>query len=233
MLAHGSTGTFTGRRDRSESLPQRLRAPPAVILAADLVKDLTAAGAFLGGAGSIGVFIAVVFAYHQVREAQTTRNAQFASDFYRRWQHRDLLVGRVLTSKSVANGKLKEDYREAEAKWKANPDPDADYIAFDTLLNFYEEVGVVENGSGIQLRWIDATLGSIIIHGWEDWRDTIKATDRQKQPTVYENFQRLAEKLTLYRQARDLQKSWPVNGRKLNDIRRKIKKLGSSTWDPS
>jgi hypothetical protein len=83
---------------------------------------------------------------------------------------------------------------EAVDAWTS--DSEQWYDDFEPLLNFFEDLGMLEKVRALRLLLIKEALGATVIRSWKQWGAAIvllrQAAD---QPSLYENFELLADRL--------------------------------------
>jgi hypothetical protein len=140
----------------------------------------------VGAASAIG---AAVFAGQQVREARIGRQAEVASDFFRRWSDDPM----VQTRRLVASYGSPEGLRDALLRHVAANDVEA-YVLFREP-DYFEQLGALEEHGGFDFELIHAILGRRLVDRWRLWEPAIEALGGG--PTVYPMFFRLARKMDL------------------------------------
>ena len=156
-----------------------------LISAADWA-EVTAIATSVLAVGLLGGFGAAVFAAQQVREARTSREAQMAAEFFRRWND-DALVE---TRRLVARFKSPEELRDAFAAYVAADAPEA-YVLYREL-DYFEQLAALESRGGFDLELIRLMIGRTLIERWEMWKPAI---EQLHGPGVYPMFEGLVEKL--------------------------------------
>jgi hypothetical protein len=148
-------------------------------------EQVTAIATAVGAIGLISAIGATIFAARQVREAQQSRQAQMAADFLRRWDE-DALVE---TRRLVATFKTKEELAAAFQRFIAANDIEA-YVLYREL-DFFEQLGALEETGAFHFELIQALLGSQLVDRYDMWKPSIDAMG----PGIYPMFGRLAEKV--------------------------------------
>jgi hypothetical protein len=148
--------------------------------------EVTAIATSVLALGLLGGFVAAVFAAQQVREARRTREAQIATEFFRRWDEDALVEARRM----VGRFKSPEELREAFAAYVAADAPEA-YVLYREL-DYFEQLAALEARGAFDLELIKLLLGRTLIERWELWRPAIH---QAHGPGVYPLFEDLAAKL--------------------------------------
>jgi hypothetical protein len=148
--------------------------------------EVTAIATSLLALGLLGAFGAAMFAAQQVREARTSREAQMAAEFFRRWNDESLVQARRMINRFNSP----EELRDAYAGFVAADAPEA-YVLYREL-DFFEQLAALEKVGAFDLDLIKLLLGRIMIERWELWRP---ALHEAHGPGVYPLFGGLAEKL--------------------------------------
>jgi hypothetical protein len=148
--------------------------------------EVTAIATSVLALGLVGAFGATAFAAQQVREARRTREAQMATEFFRRWDEAELVESRRMANRY----KSPEELREAFATLVAADAPEA-YVLYREL-DYFEQLAALESLGALDLEMIKILLGRTLIERWELWRP---ALGQAFGPDVYPMFQGLVEKL--------------------------------------
>jgi hypothetical protein len=148
--------------------------------------EVTAIATSLLALGLVGAFGAAAFAAQQVREARKTREAQMATEFFRRWTEDELVESRRMANRY----KSPEELREAFAGFVAADAPEA-YVLYREL-DFFEQLAALESLGALDLELIKVLLGRTLIERWELWNPAIH---RAFGAEVYPLFAGLVEKL--------------------------------------
>ena len=101
--------------------------------------EVTAIATAILAVSLVGAFAAAIFAAQQVREARTTRQAQMATEFFRRWND-DALVE---TRRMVARFKSSDELREAYVAYVSADAPEA-YVLYREL-DYFEQLAALES----------------------------------------------------------------------------------------
>lgn len=148
--------------------------------------EVTAIATSILAVGLLGGFIAAAFAAQQVREARTSREAQMAAEFFRRWNEDALVEARRM----VGQFKSAEELRDAFVDYVAEGAPEA-YV-LNRELDYFEQLAALERLGAFDLELIKLLLGRTLIKRWEMWRPAIHEA---YGPDVYPLFEALAGKL--------------------------------------
>jgi len=152
----------------------------------DWPEQVTAIATAVLAIGAVGAIGAAVFAAQQVREARIGREAEVASEFFRRWSDDPM----VETRRLVASYRSPEALRDALVRHTAANDTEA-YVLYREL-DYFEQLGALEDHGGVHFGLIRTMLGRRLVERWELWApsiDAIGGTD------VYPMFTRLAQKM--------------------------------------
>lgn len=148
--------------------------------------EVTAIATSLLAVGLLAGFVAAVFAAQQVREARRSREAQMATEFFRRWNEDGLVEARRL----VGRFKSADELRDAFTDYVAADAPEA-YVLYREL-DYFEQLAALERRGAFDLELIKLLLGRILIERWEMWRPAIH---QAHGPGAYPLFEGLAEKM--------------------------------------
>jgi hypothetical protein len=148
--------------------------------------EVTAIATSILAIGLLGAFAAAVFAARQVREAQKSREAQMAAEFFRRWNEDPLVQARRM----VGRFKSPEELGQAFAAYVAADAPEA-YVLYREL-DYFEQLAALERQGAFDFELIKLLLGRTLIDRWEMWQPAI---EHAYGSVVYPLFQELAEKL--------------------------------------
>jgi hypothetical protein len=148
--------------------------------------EVTAIATSVLALGLAGAFGAAAFAAQQVREARKTREAQMATEFFRRWNEDGLVESRRMFNRF----KTPDELRDAFAGFVAADAPEA-YVLYREL-DYFEQLAALESLGALDLEMIKVLLGRTLIERWELWSP---ALDQTFGPDVYPMFQGLVEKL--------------------------------------
>ena len=148
--------------------------------------EVTAIATSILAIGLVGAAAAAVFAAQQVREARTSRAAQMAAEFFRRWNDPALVEARQL----VGRFKTPEELRDAFAAYVAADAPEA-YVLYREL-DYFEQLAALERLGAFDFELIKLLLGRTLVDRWEMWKP---AVEQAHGAGVYPLFEQLAEKL--------------------------------------
>jgi hypothetical protein len=148
--------------------------------------EVTAIATSVLALGLVGAFGAAAFAAQQVREARKTREAQMATEFFRRWNEDELVESRRMANRF----KSPDELRDAFAAFVAADAPEA-YVLYREL-DFFEQLAALESLGALDLELINVLLGRTLIERWEMWSPAIH---QAFGPHVYPMFGGLVEKL--------------------------------------
>jgi hypothetical protein len=148
--------------------------------------EVTAIATSILALGLVGAFGAAAFGAQQVREARKTREAQMATEFFRRWNENELVESRRMFNRF----KSPDELRDAFAAFVAADAPEA-YVLYREL-DYFEQLAALESLGALDLEMIKLLLGPTLIERWEVWSPAIH---RAFGPDVYPMFQGLVEKL--------------------------------------
>ncbi len=149
-------------------------------------EQVTAIATAVSAVGLLSAIGAVIFAGVQTREARIGRQAQMAVEFFRRWDEDPLIETRHL----VAQFETKEDLRDALLRYVADNSREA-FVLYREL-DFFEQLGALEQHGGFDFEMIKTLLGHRLIDRWELWRPSIEALGGTD---VYPMFERLVIKM--------------------------------------
>ena len=148
--------------------------------------EVTAIATSLLALGLLGAFGAAMFAAQQVREAQRSREAQMAAEFFRRWNDDALVEARRL----IGRYKSPDELRDAFARYVANDAPEA-YVLYREL-DYFEQLAALERQGAFDFELIKLMLGPTLVARWELWEPAI---DHVHGPTTYPLYRALVLKL--------------------------------------
>ena len=147
---------------------------------------VTACATVVLAVGAVAAIGAAVSAGQPVREARIGRQAEVAAEFFRRWSDGPM----VETRRLVASYETPEALRDALLRHVAANDVEA-YMLFREL-DYFEQLGALEDHGGFDLGLIRAMLGPRLVERFELWRPSIDALGG---PDVYPMFSGLVAKL--------------------------------------
>lgn len=148
--------------------------------------EVTAIATSVLALGLLGAFAAAVFGAQQVREARTSREAQMAAEFFRRWNEASMVEARRM----VARFKSPDELRDAFASYVAADAPEA-YVLYREL-DYFEQLAALERLGALDLELIKLMLGRTLIERWDLWKPAI---EQAHGPGVYPLFEALVAKL--------------------------------------
>lgn len=149
-------------------------------------EQLTAIATAVSALGLLSAIGAVIFASRQAREARIGREAATAVEFFRRWNEAPLEESRRI----VAQFQTPEALRDAMTKFIGENSVQA-YVLYREL-DFFEQLGALQNYGGIDFALIEALLGQRLIDRWEMWLPTIEAIGGTD---IYPMFSRLVTQM--------------------------------------
>jgi hypothetical protein len=149
-------------------------------------EQVTAIATAVSAIGLLSAIGAVIFAGQQAREARIGRQAAVAVEFFRRWDEGPL----VETRRLVAQFETAEALRDAMLGFIAENSAQA-YILYREL-DYFEQLGALENHGGFDFELIRTLLGRRLISRWEMWQPSIEAIGGS---AAYPMFERLVTKM--------------------------------------
>jgi hypothetical protein len=149
-------------------------------------EQVTAIATAVLAIGAVGAIGAAVFAAQQVREARIGREAEVASEFFRRWSDDPM----VETRRLVATFRSPDSLRDALLRHTAANDTEA-YVLYREL-DYFEQLGALEDHGGLHFGLIQRMLGRRLVDRYELWAPSIEAIGGRD---VYPMFTQLAEKM--------------------------------------
>jgi hypothetical protein len=149
-------------------------------------EQVTAIATAVSAIGLLSAIGAVIFAGQQAREARIGRQAAVAVEFFRRWDEGPL----VETRRLVAQFETAEALRDAMMGFIAENSAQA-YILYREL-DYFEQLGALENHGGFDFELIKTLLGRRLIERWEMWQPSIEAIGGS---AAYPMFERLVRKM--------------------------------------
>lgn len=149
-------------------------------------EQLTAIATAIGALGLLGAIVAAVYAGQQVREERKSRQSQMAAAFFQRWNDDTLVEARQL----VASFNTPEELNVAFQAYVARNSHEA-YVLYREL-DFFEQLGALEERGAIDFELIKLLLGQILIERWELWKPAIESA---YGAGVYPMFGALAAKM--------------------------------------
>jgi hypothetical protein len=149
-------------------------------------EQVTAIATAVLAIGAVGAIGAAVFAAQQVREARIGREAEVASEFFRRWSDDPM----VETRRLVATFRSPDALRDALLRHTTANDTEA-YVLYREL-DYFEQLGALEDHGGLHFGLIQRMLGRRLVDRYELWAPSIEAIGGRD---VYPMFTQLAEKM--------------------------------------
>jgi hypothetical protein len=157
-----------------------------VLAGPDWAEQVTAIATAVSALGLLSAIGAVVFAGQQAREARTSRQAEMAAEFFRRWSEAPM----VETRRLVAQYGTPQELRDAMTGFIAENSAEA-YVLFREL-DYFEQLGALEEHGGFDFELIRTLLGQRLIDRWEMWQPSIEALGGS---AAYPMFERLVTKM--------------------------------------
>jgi hypothetical protein len=152
----------------------------------DWAEQVTAIATAVNAIGILSAIALVVYAGRQAREARVGRQAETAIEFFRRWSEGPMLETRRL----VAEFDTPEALRDALIVFVAENSAEA-YVLYREL-DYFEQLGALEQHGGFDFELIRAMLGRRLIDRWEMWQPSIEAIGGT---ATYPMFDRLVAKM--------------------------------------
>jgi hypothetical protein len=149
-------------------------------------EQVTAIATAVSAVGILSAIGAVIFAGRQAREARIGRQAETAVAFFQRWNEEPM----VETRRLVAELETPEALRDAMMRFIAQNAAEA-YVLYREL-DYFEQLGALEEHGGFDFDLIRALLGHRLIDRWEMWQPTIDAIGGS---ATYPMFERLVAKM--------------------------------------
>ena len=149
-------------------------------------EQVTAIATAVLAIGAVGAIGAAVFAAQQVREARIGREAEVASEFFRRWSDDPM----VETRRLVASYRSPEALRDALVRHTAANDTEA-YVLYREL-DYFEQLGALEHVGALHLELVNLLLGRRLVDRWKLWKPSIDAMGGHE---VYPMFAALVVKV--------------------------------------
>ncbi len=149
-------------------------------------EQVTAIATVVLAVGAVSAIGAAAFAGQQVREARIGRQAEVASEFFRRWSEAPM----VETRRLVASYRTPEGLRDALVRHVAANDTEA-YVLFREP-DYFEQLGALEEHGAVDFELIRAVLGRRLVDRWDLWAPSIDAVGGA---SVYPLFARLTQKM--------------------------------------
>jgi hypothetical protein len=152
----------------------------------DWAEQVTAIATAVNAIGLLSAIALVIFAAQQAREARVGRQAETAVEFFRRWSEGPM----VETRRLVAEFETPAELRDALTVFVAENSAEA-YVLYREL-DYFEQLGALEQYGGFDFELIKALLGRRLIDRWEMWQPSIDAIGG---PAAYPMFERLVTKM--------------------------------------
>ncbi len=152
----------------------------------DWAEQVTAIATAVNAIGILSAIALVVYAARQARESRVGREAETAIEFFRRWSEGPMLETRRL----VAEYETPEALRDALIVFVAENSAEA-YVLYREL-DYFEQLGALEQHGGFDFELIRAMLGRRLIDRWELWQPSIEAIGGT---AAYPMFDRLVAKM--------------------------------------
>jgi hypothetical protein len=149
-------------------------------------EQLTALSTAVLAFGAMGAVFAAGLAWHQLREVRIGRQAEVASELFRRWSDDSMIETRRL----VASYESPEALRNALTQHVEHNEAAA-YVMFREL-DFFEQLGALEAYGAISIELVRAMLGERLVDRWELWSPAIDAIGG---PAIYPMFKQIADKM--------------------------------------
>ena len=150
---------------------------------------VTAIATSLLALGVVGAFVAAVFAAQQVREAKKGREAQVATEFFRRWNDEALVEARQM----VGRFKSPDALSDAFFAYASTDAPEV-YVLYREL-DFFEQLAALESRGAFDLDLIKLLAGPMLIDRWEMWKPAVEKARQARGASVYPLFEGLVQKL--------------------------------------
>lgn len=139
-------------------------------------EQVTAIATAIGALGLLSAIGAAIFAAQQVREARQSRQAQVGADFVRRWDEDDLVAARRLVAQYRTGEELRDAFRELIATNAV------DAYALYHELDYYEQLGALEELGAVPLELVRMLLGRRLIERWELWKPSLDMLGADSYP---------------------------------------------------
>ncbi|MGD0312488.1 MAG: hypothetical protein ABSC90_08495 [Acidimicrobiales bacterium] len=127
-------------------------------------------------------------ALRQIGEAKRSRHTEAAARMSSRWEADEYVDARDKIESYADDQDLRDAFLQSMSSRSV------DRHLFLRELSFLEELGAMEKLGAISLRWVEETMGDLVLDRWDLWWPSIDAL-RAQQEDVYGNFQLLTEKL--------------------------------------
>jgi hypothetical protein len=110
------------------------------------------------------------------------------ADMATRWDSQWMIESRLRTRECTAEELM------AKVLFARKYDP-PEHFLLQRIPVFFEELGVRERLGAAALRDINLTLGPSIVRHWKVWEPATREIRRRSDPTAWENFEKLANKV--------------------------------------
>jgi hypothetical protein len=150
--------------------------------------DATAIATCVTAVGVVSGATGAFWAVRQVKEVERSRHIATALEISLRWGAPDLVDSRARFWALARDGELQKEFMEA---WRTQS---ASYYAISRLMDFFEDLALLEDMSGISLDWVRRSMGPTVIQYWKTWQYTAD-TLRKEEPEAYVYFEALARKV--------------------------------------
>jgi hypothetical protein len=92
---------------------------------------------------------------------------------------------------------------------KARETQSPEYYAISRLMDFFEDLAILEDIGAVCLEWISRSIGPSVSQYWSTWKYTAIAM-RREEPEAYVEFQRLAQKVNDRQNSNNAQPTGPT-----------------------
>lgn len=142
------------------------------------------------GLTALVVLIALIIAIWQVIEARRARHGEAFFDVSRRWDEDALMESRAAGAQASTPAALRAQVVTA---WVGSLDQ---YEVLVRVPNFFEDLAIMVERGILSFDDVQASLGSVVVAKWKEWETSVHFVRAvSARPTVYENFQRLAQRM--------------------------------------
>ena len=148
-------------------------------------EEVTAIATVVLAVGAVGAIGAAIVAGQQVREVRIGRQAEVASDFFKRWSDAPM----VETRRLVATYGSPENLRDALLRHVAANDTEA-YILFREL-DYFEQLAALEHVGAVDFELVKLLAGRQLVERWKLWRPSVEAMGAN----VYPMFEAMARRM--------------------------------------
>ena len=130
---------------------------------------------------------AALYARHEIKCIERTREAQLLTDLSRRWDEEQLQEARKAANEYDDGNKL----RNALQDFQANNDPN--FYKLMMIPDFFEELGLLVNSTCLNLQLANDLFGTAINHHYVRYEPSIKyLRDKYKDDNLFKFFSQLA-----------------------------------------